>query len=65
MSPNRKVSSTQKPTTPYEKSVDLRDQKSGLKESGDFVLVPREALEWMLERLTLMEEELVRWWESL
>ena len=63
MSPNCKVSSTQKPTLPYAKSVDLRDQESDLKESGDFVLVPRETLEWMLERLTLMEE-LVRWRES-
>ena len=33
--------------------------------SGDFVLVPRETLEWILERLTLMEEELARWRESL
>ena len=65
MSPNCKVSSTQKPTLPYEKSVDLRDQESDLKESGDFVLVPRETLEWILERLTLMEEELARWRESL
>jgi len=64
MSSNRKVSSTQNPTPPYAKSVDLRDQESDLMESGDFVLVPRETLEWMLERLTLMEEELVRWRES-
>ena len=65
MSSNHKVSSTQNLTPPNEKSVDPRDQESDLMESGDFVLVPRETLEWILERLTLMEEELARWRESL
>ena len=32
-----------------------------LMEGGDFVLVPRKALEWILERLRVIEEELDRW----
>ena len=30
-------------------------------ESGDFVLVPRKALEWILERLRAIEEALNGW----
>ena len=45
------------------KLANPRQKEFDLMESGDFVLVPRETLEWMLERLTLMEE-LVRWRES-
>ena len=45
------------------KLANSRQIEFDLMESGDFVLVPRETLEWILERLTLMEE-LVRWRES-
>jgi len=46
------------------KLANSRQKEFDLMKSGDFVLVPREALEWMLERLTLMEEALARWRES-
>jgi len=47
------------------KLTNSRQTGLDLMEDNDFILVPRKALEWILERLRVIEEALDEWQVSL